>query len=286
MTVHKITACEAEQLRKKYNPEGSALRRDQKELLEMLLFVAEICREHNIEWWLSSGTLLGAARHEGFIPWDDDVDIVLLRKDYRRLERILSTLQSDEYVFHTMRSDVEYVNTFGKFRKREGSIKARSRRYNYYKWRGVGLDIFAIEKTSYIAARAASVIYNNIQHLTSYIRWGWVRKPLIRFIELLCLGLINPLLRLLGLINFSGEYHYTLGTGWARHTFFMKDTLPLTTVRFEGVELPVPKDIDAYLTRVYGAWRELPSDEQIKCSIHCREYRDEIYGAESETEKK
>ena len=180
-----------------------------------------------------------------------------------------------------MRTDVEYVNTFGKFRKREGRITTSNRRYNYYKWAGIGFDIFAIEKTNYFAARAAQVIYNNLQHLTSYIRWGWVRKPLIRLIECLCLGIVNPILRLVGLINPRKEYHYTLGTGWARHTFFMKDTLPLAKAHFEGEELPVPKDMDAYLTNVYGDWRTLPSDEQIRKCIHCKEYIEEIYGKDN-----
>ena len=280
MNPNKLTDAEAQQLRQRYNPEGSLLRSDQMELLAMLNVIADICRQHDIPWWLSSGTLLGAARHEGFIPWDDDVDIVLLRRDYKRLKRILLSLESEEFVFHTMDSDVEYVNTFGKFRKRQGRVRVTSRRYDYYRWAGVGLDIFAIEKTNYIAARIASVVYNNLQHTTSHIRCGWLRRPLIRLIEVLCLGILNPLLRLVGLINPRGEYHYTLGTGWAKHTFFMRDTMPLARARFEGVEFPVPKDMDAYLTRVYGAWRKLPDDESIRRSIHCKAYIEEIYGKE------
>ena len=61
----------------RYNPEGSLLRRDQKELLRILMTVAEICRDIGIQWWVDSGTLLGACRHGGFNPWDDDIDIVL-----------------------------------------------------------------------------------------------------------------------------------------------------------------------------------------------------------------
>lgn len=268
---------DAKSLKQRYNPEGSALNRDQKELLRMLKKIDAICRENNIQWWLSSGTLLGAARHKGFIPWDDDIDIVMFRKDYRRLEKILHKMDDKEFVLHSMRSDVEYVNCFGKYRKRDGCVQTRSRRYNYYKWRGIGLDIFTIEKTSFIAAKTASIIYGNIQHLTSYIRKDAIRKPLIRFIEILCLGLIFPLIRVIGLINPKGEYHYSLGQGWSKHTFFMRDTMPLTTIEFEGEQLPAPKDVDAYLTRVYGDWRAIPNEETIKRSIHNKEYIAEIY---------
>lgn len=268
----------AEQLKQRYNPEGSALRRDQKELLRMLKKVDAICKEHNLKWWLSSGTLLGAARHKGFIPWDDDIDIVMLRKDAKRLEKILLKMDDPEFVFHTMRSDVEYVNCFGKYRKREGRIAVNNRRYNYYKWRGIGFDIFSLEKTSFFAAKVASTIYGNLQHLTSYIRWGFIRKPLIRLIELLCLGVVFPILRVIGLINPKGEYHYSLGEGWSKHTFFMSDAFPLTTTEFEGEQMPAPKNMDAYLTRVYGDWRKLPNEEQIRKSIHNQEYIQEIYG--------
>lgn len=269
-----------EALRRRYNPDGSKLRHDQLELLEMLQFLADICKRHNIKWWLTAGTLLGAARHGGFIPWDDDIDIAMFKSDYKRLEKILRNLDDDNYVFHTMRSDVEYVNTFGKFRKRDGTISTKSRRYNYYKWRGIGFDIFPIEKTNYFAARTASVIYNNLQHITSYIKWGWLRKPLIRIIEVVCLGVINTILRLIGLINPRGEYHNLLGTGWPRESYLAEDILPLGTINFEGVELSAPKNHDAYLTRVFGDWHKMPSDDAIKRAIHCQEYRDEIYGKE------
>ena len=277
------TNFDKETLRARYNPDGSLLRRDQMELLRMLRVVADICDANGIQWWLSSGTLLGAARHEGFIPWDDDLDIVLLKKDCKRLERILEKLDSEEFVYHSMRTDVDYVNSFGKFRKREGRITTSNRRYNYYKWAGIGFDIFAIEKTSYFSARAATIIYNNLQHITSYIRWGWVRKPMIRLIQGFCFGIVNPILRLIGLINPRNEYHYTLGTGWARHTFYMKDALPLAKACFEGELWPVPKDMDAYLTNVYGDWRKLPTDEQIRKCIHCKEYIEEIYGKNNRT---
>ena len=267
-----------EELNNIYNPEGSALRRDQKELFRMLKVVDKICKENNIKWWLSSGTLLGAARHHGFIPWDDDMDIVLLKKDYKRLEKILCEYQSDEFVFHCMKTDVDYVDTFGKFRKRSGCIQARSNRYSYYKWKGIGFDIFAIEKTNYFSARVADVLYHRMQKLTYNMDNAFIRKSLIRIIEFVQFKVFNPILHLFGTINPRQEYHYILGTGWAKHTFFLKYTFPLTSTEFEGDRMPVPKDMDAYLTNVYGNWRALPSYEEIKKSIHCQEYIQEIFG--------
>lgn len=269
-----------EEMRNKYNPEGSALRRDQKELFRMLKIVAGICNENHIQWWLSSGTLLGAARHKGFIPWDDDMDIVLLKKDYKRLEKILCKYQSDEFVFHCMKTDVDYVNCFGKFRKKNGAIQSSSHRYSYYKWKGIGLDIFAIEKTSYFAAFVANQLYSRMQGMTLNIDSDWIRKPLIQLIEFINFRVFFPILRLIGQFNHNQEYHYVLGTGWPKHIFYIKYTFPLTAAVFEGENMPVPKDMDKYLTFVYGDWHKIPSEEQIKSSIHCNEYRKEIYGEE------
>ena len=73
----------------KFNPEGSLLRRQQLRMLEILLEVDKICKKHDISYWLSSGTLIGALRHDGFIPWDDDLDIAILCKDLDEVNRVM-----------------------------------------------------------------------------------------------------------------------------------------------------------------------------------------------------
>lgn len=259
-----------------YNPEGSALRRDQHELLQMLLIVSEICKENGITWWLSSGTLLGAARHQGFIPWDDDMDIVLLKKDYKKLERILIDLESDVFVFHCQKTDIDYVNEFGKFRKKIGRIQSKSNRYRYYRWTGIGFDIFAIERTNLISAVLADYITKFFNRLSYKVDVRVVRHAIIRCSRFLLHYLFYPILSLIGLCNPRKEYHYTLGTGWPKHTFFLSDTFPLSSAVFEGLLMPVPHDCDAYLSNVYGNWREPPTNEAILASIHCEEYKQEI----------
>ena len=70
------------------NAEGTSLRRHQQKMLEMLRFIDDLCRKNGIPYFLSGGTLLGAVRHKGFIPWDDDLDIALLKKDHKKLHRL------------------------------------------------------------------------------------------------------------------------------------------------------------------------------------------------------
>lgn len=262
----------------RYNPEGSLLRRDQKELLRILKTIAAICDANGIQWWLDSGTLLGAARHKGFIPWDDDVDIVLLREDYLKLEKILCAMDDEEFVFHCGKTDKDYVNVFGKFRKKTGDTHVSNKRYDYYKYSGIGLDVFAIEKTNRISAVLGRFFYKTLVNYTVHIRCKALRHALISFGQALCHWAIFPLLRLVGKINPKGEYHYMIGTGWARPAFDIDTIVPVSVISFEGVDMPAPKDVDAYLKVLYGNWKKLPTEEQIRKAIHCKEYREEIFG--------
>lgn len=266
----------------KCNPEGSALRRDQMELFHMLKVLAGICEKHNIQWWLCSGTLLGAMRHQGFIPWDDDVDIVMLPEDYARLEKVLMETEEEEYVLHSMKTDPEYIYVYGKFRRRDGENDINDPRYKYYRWKGMSIDIFTIEKTSYIAAQLARFFYKIGHKVSSRVRNTRIRRALTTSVNFCNFRILFPFFRICGKINPKGEYHYSMGTGFARATFRMEDILPLAKASFEGTMFPVPKDADAYLTRLYGDWRKLPSPERISKAIHCKEYKEEIFGRENQ----
>lgn len=72
--LHVITDTEREQMKKI--------------LIEMLEYLDDICTKNNIDWGLTGGSAIGAVRHKGFIPWDDDVDIVMTRENFRKLQRV------------------------------------------------------------------------------------------------------------------------------------------------------------------------------------------------------
>lgn len=79
-------------------------------LLAAMKDIDRICREHGLKYYLHAGTLLGAFNHKGFIPWDDDVDISLLREDYKKLCNILQQEYADRYFLHNYETDPNYSN--------------------------------------------------------------------------------------------------------------------------------------------------------------------------------
>src|SRR3954462_2787350 len=99
-----------------YNPEGSDLRRTQMRLLEMLDVFVGICNRHNINYWLVCGTLLGAKRHGGFIPWDDDLDVAILQRDHEKLVSILKDELPEDLKLQTKVTDKKYWYYFPRIR--------------------------------------------------------------------------------------------------------------------------------------------------------------------------
>ena len=81
--------------------EPRTLRKAQLIMLDMLIEFDAICKKHQLQYWLDSGTLLGAVRHQGFIPWDDDIDICMERNDYQKFIQICSQELSKEYFLQT-----------------------------------------------------------------------------------------------------------------------------------------------------------------------------------------
>lgn len=240
-------------LRERFNPDGSQLRRQQQRMLELLVEVDRVCKKHHIQYWLSSGTLIGAARHGGFIPWDDDLDIEMLLPDYERLMAVLPAELPPTMALQNTRTDRNYFFFYAKLRDRR-SLLAEGNRYDrVWKERGIYMDIFPfyrqplwIHKLSELAQGHVYKIMNR----PSPALWK------VRFITHFNERLLFPLLRCLCKLSKARE---TYGLGIPYHDpRHMEDILPLGEAQFEGRAFPVPKDVDKVLTLKYGNWNELP----------------------------
>ena len=92
------------------------LREAQLEMLNILTVIDSICDKHGIQYWLFAGTLLGAVRHKGFSPWDDDCDIGMMREDFEKFESVLHQELPSHLFFQTQETDPGYTKKFIKIR--------------------------------------------------------------------------------------------------------------------------------------------------------------------------
>ncbi|MBQ2972453.1 MAG: LicD family protein [Ruminococcus sp.] len=115
--------------------------------LELLREVDRICRRNNIQYFLSGGTMLGAVRHKGFIPWDDDIDIAMLREDYEKFKEVCITELSKKYQYQSFTNKDGYHYFFDKITIKDTYFSTKySDKFDMLK--GISMDIFVFDKTS------------------------------------------------------------------------------------------------------------------------------------------
>lgn len=247
-----------DELRKRFNPEGSLLRRQQRRMLELLNLIDGVCKKHGIPYWLSSGTLIGAARHGGFIPWDDDMDIEMLRKDYLRLLKVLPGELPDGYALQTHETDPNYIFIFGKLRDKGSHLEETNRYDRICKYQGIYIDIFPLEHVplplAWVAGHLHGQIYNQLNR-PSLDEAKMLRR--IRRIYRLNTRLLFPLLRGMARLWPGRELRHSFGTAYFKPRY-ADDIFPLTEMEFEGRPYPVPARTDALLRKIYGDYMQLP----------------------------
>ena len=247
------------ELRKRFNPDGSLLRREQLRMLDILRYIDNVCRENGIRYWLSSGTLLGAVRHGGFIPWDDDLDIEMLKEDYDRFVALFPS--SADYVLQTYKSDRFYLLPFAKVRDRH-TLLCECGNNSRYRHRGLFVDVFCLEQSprfAYVAFGAMLYPLIKLQRMED----GRISSGVIFAGKTLYYGLVSLLRPLLRMLPHKSLNHlYGCGPRWRSRD--MKSLLPLSSVTFEGYEFPAPNDTDAYLRKMFGGYDTLPNLDTLR----------------------
>lgn len=142
--------------------DGYHVSRRQKEIwaveLDMLVKFISVCEKHGLTYYADSGTLLGAARHGGFIPWDDDIDVAMLREDYERLCRIAKDEFEYPYFFQTEETDPGSARKHAQIRNcMTTAIIDEERDKNYAFNQGIFIDIFPLDALPAASERSAFI---------------------------------------------------------------------------------------------------------------------------------
>ena len=250
------------------------LRRLQLEELEILDEVVRICDKHNLDYFLVGGTCLGAVRHKGFIPWDDDIDIAMLREDYEKFMLIAIDEINDKYFIQCPLTDKKYYLGFIKVRKNNTTfIQEQEKKEINDSHQGFFIDIFPLDYTNNINSLSLKLNIIMAKNLTQtmiykrgYKKFNELMHPLISL-----LGLPFSINRLQRWVNklmqkqnnkehkyigsFAGAYHYK------KDTFPCNKVLPSKKIEFEGKKYKTFNDFRWYLNHLYGDYMKLPKVE-------------------------
>lgn len=247
----------------KYNAEGTTLRKTQLRILDILVEIDKVCRKHNIKYWLDWGTLLGAVRHGGFIPWDDDIDISMLTEDYNRFKEIAVKELPDNLFLQTKETDPSYRTPLCKVRDRNSFFITKHDDFTRDYQKGLYVDVFEVvpypnvnkkllkfimhwlKKTDFFFYTKNDITLKN--HIAS------ITFPIIKFGMNVIWGILN-----LGKKGRLGlEKHFSPGISYSKEMVF-----PLKDIEFEGKTFLGPADPDKCLTEAYGDYMQLPPKEK------------------------
>lgn len=249
------------QLRARFNPDGSQLRMHQMRMLEMLEWFDAFCRQHEIQYWLAGGTCLGAVRHKGFIPWDDDVDIDMLRKDYNKF--IKTFKETENIALQTNSNDPYYVVPYAKLRDKNSWIQEQGSQDKNYKYKGIYIDIIVFENCSQPIASLCGKLAWKILIYGSKIEKQKISKIIFRLGKWGYKSLLN-IIRTFDFFLPNKKLIPTYGSGFEDISIKEQDIFPLTQIEFEGRLFPCPRNYDQYLKDEYGDYLKLPDLDKIQ----------------------
>ena len=252
--------------------EASALLKLQNIELDILRVIAAFCSAHNISWWLDGGTCLGAMRHGGFIPWDDDIDIGMMRSDYDRFCSLAEDGLPEGYSLHTSRNTIGYAAT--RFENQEARESSSSM--------GIFVDVFPYDRL-YVdkRLRAKQVRTASIAQKRAYLYHSSSivvpHKGFLGRLEQIGCSTMHVVERLLSRgacsyqdlfdsciadSNIGAVSDSCLTLSWPNMAPVpISELFPLSSAVFEGIEFPVPHKTGKYLTTMYGDWEKIPSPD-------------------------
>ena len=259
---------------KRYDDE--TLKHLQKVQLMMLKDFIKICEENNILYFVIGGTLLGTVRHGGFIPWDDDIDVLMFREDFEKLNNIMSNTSNDKYHLINVLNEETYHYTFARFNLKNTVLEewwAKQVDYTV----NIFIDIFIMDnipdnKIKRFIHRWECFTLNQMV-LYSLIKFQNESKikEIIQQMAYYALKIIpvSPMTIKRKCVETYRKYENIeckevcdFPSVMFMPIYDKNDLLPPAKMKFEDIEVNVPNRYDKILTRLYGNYMELPPEDK------------------------
>lgn len=246
----------------------------QKEELSILKEIDRICEKYNITYYIVGGTLLGAVRHKGFIPWDDDIDIGMYRNDYKRFEKACEKELGKDFFLQTVNTDPFYYQRMPKVRKNNTSIITESTLRNPEMHNGVFVDIFMLDYERKPLTSKCDRKFKLNRRLMNIFSKKALRKynnnlkdAVVRIIPRWFINFIENIF-VAGKKEKEYTVNYTSIYGLKKQTFPSNYYSDGVKVQFEDNYFNAPKEYIKILESIYGDYMQLPPIE--KRGVHHR----------------
>ena len=237
--------------------------------LDILMEIDRVCKENGLEYCLAYGTCIGAIRHKGFIPWDDDIDIFMSAEDFKKFNTLSASFR-EPYFLQTRHTDPEYALLITRVRNSNTTLIEETENFRDIN-HGVFVDVYPLYDSPENKFHSKMKVWSAMVYkLLLYGVAPKNRGKLMKVGGKIMLALTPKFIRK-PIINklykvFSKpcktDYVTTYYAGSTTKRFPKKWYFPAVWVPFEDITLPVPGDYEAFLTATYGDYMQLPPEDQ------------------------
>ena len=246
-------------------------------LLELLLELDRVCKKHNIKYSLFAGTMLGAVRHQGFIPWDDDADVIMPRADYEKFLQVAKNEIDTEKYFLQAEFSEHFPMFFSKLRKNNTACIEKYRPRDLESHRGVFIDIFPCDNLSdNRLKRKLQFVFSKTVIAKSLFQRGYLTDSIVKKIFMLFCTLLPKKLVHSFVINkkekSSELVHIFFGASksYDKSVFSRKLFENTKDCIFERQTFKIFENSDGILKQLYGDYMSLPPENERKCKVHAQ----------------
>lgn len=237
------------------------LKHAQRVLLFMMKSIHEVCVKNDIKYWIDYGSLIGAVRHNGFIPWDDDFDICMLREDYERFDKIAQKELGDDFFWQTYKTDKKWSAFQGKVRLKKTLWMESVLANTGLKENGFFIDIFPIDNV-YNAKIIRKIHFALVRLLVRYA-FSKLHNNQYFFFRLLPHKITMQIGDYILKICKRSEYVTSFSLGAIKKNLLLKSIFTeLVLHQFEEEQFYIPKEYDRRLKLYYGDYMTPPPPEE------------------------